>query len=81
MRPLPSRAAHDRSLPGDTVNLLQEHDIDCPCCGESITLLIDCSEPRQTYVEDCQVCCQPILVDVEVGDDGDVAISTRAENG
>ena len=62
------------------MNLLQEHDIGCPYCGETITLLIDCSEPEQNYVEDCHVCCQPIVLDVQVADEDSVSISARAEN-
>jgi hypothetical protein len=27
-------------------------------------MLIDCSAARQRYVEDCEVCCQPIEVRV-----------------
>ena len=62
------------------MNLLQEHPISCPYCGETITLLIDCSESAQNYVEDCQVCCQPIVLDVQVEDEDSVVISARAEN-
>jgi hypothetical protein len=27
-------------------------------------MLIDCSVSRQRYVEDCEVCCQPIEISV-----------------
>ena len=63
------------------MNLLQEHAIDCPYGGESITLLIDCSEPVQNYVEDCHVCCQPIVLDVQVDDEESIFVSASAENG
>lgn len=63
------------------MNLLQEHQIGCPYCGETITLLIDCSQEAQDYVEDCHVCCQPIVLDVRVLDEDSVFISARAENG
>lgn len=42
----------------------------CPCCGEMIELVIDTSVDIQEYVEDCEVCCCPILVNVTVTDDG-----------
>lgn len=48
---------------------LSEHAVDCPFCGESIDLLIDLSEGSTAYVEDCQVCCQPMQVSVQI--DGD----------
>lgn len=45
---------------------LQERSIDCPFCGESIDILIDLSAGGQSYVEDCQVCCQPMQVSFSV---------------
>lgn len=39
---------------------LEEREVDCPYCGERITVLLDLSVPAQRYVEDCQVCCRPI---------------------
>ncbi len=43
------------------MNLLQGHDATCPHCGETITLTLDLSV-QQTYIEDCPVCCRPMLV-------------------
>ncbi len=51
------------------MNLLQEHGVHCPCCGEPITVLIDTSVDSQTYTEDCQVCCRPIVFAVTVEGD------------
>ena len=42
--------------------LLTEQAIQCPFCGEPITILIDASAGDQDYIEDCQVCCRPIQV-------------------
>lgn len=36
--------------------------VSCPHCGESITLVLDLSVESQSYIEDCQVCCQPMRV-------------------
>jgi hypothetical protein len=47
---------------------LEETEIVCPFCGEEISILIDCSQDRQTYVEDCSVCCRPIQVAVSCED-------------
>lgn len=41
---------------------LPEISIDCPYCGESISILIDASCGSQEYYEDCSVCCSPILL-------------------
>ena len=43
--------------------------ITCPFCGEVMTIVIDLSAGGQSYVEDCQVCCQPMQVTFDVEDD------------
>ena len=42
--------------------MLEETASSCPYCGESITLLLDLSVNDQDYIEDCEVCCQPMRV-------------------
>ncbi len=54
--------------------------LQCPCCGEIIEVLVDCSVAEQAYVEDCNVCCRPIAMTVSVSHGGVVEISGRAEN-
>nr|WP_237444375.1 CPXCG motif-containing cysteine-rich protein [Sinobacterium norvegicum] len=44
---------------------LENHHGSCPYCGEKISLLIDCSQVPQSYIEDCQVCCKPIVISVQ----------------
>ena len=55
-------------------------DIACPYCGEVITLLLDASAGPQRYIEDCQVCCRPITVDLDVDDDGEMQVRVHAED-
>ena len=43
-----------------------EQAILCPYCNASFTVLIDPSIEHQSYIEDCQVCCQPINFSVSV---------------
>ena len=62
------------------MSVLGEHPISCPYCGEGITILIDQSLPDQEYVEDCQVCCRPIVLHVSVETNGAVAVSATSEN-
>jgi predicted RNA-binding Zn-ribbon protein involved in translation (DUF1610 family) len=39
----------------------------CPTCGESIVIPIDRSQgEEQRYVEDCPVCCNPNVIQVEL---------------
>lgn len=45
-------------------------NVECPYCGEVIMLRLDLSAGAQSYVEDCQVCCQPMQVCVSVEADG-----------
>lgn len=52
------------------MTLLDFQDIDCPYCGERITLALDASAGAQRYIEDCAVCCRPITVVLEVDDAG-----------
>lgn len=43
---------------------INESEINCPFCGESIEIVIDPSEDLQDYIEDCSVCCRPIRFQV-----------------
>jgi transcription elongation factor Elf1 len=45
-----------------------EHYFHCPYCGEEISMVLDLSVRRQTYVEDCEVCCNPIEISYSVED-------------
>ena len=49
-----------------------EYFFTCPYCWEQISIVLDLSVKGQTYVEDCEVCCQPIEIHYTV-DDGDIA--------
>lgn len=40
---------------------MYEHYFQCPYCWEEISMLLDPSQSTQ-YVEDCEVCCNPIEV-------------------
>ena len=62
------------------VNELSEATVGCPYCGEKISVLVDHSHDEQEYVEDCQVCFQPIIFNVFIDNAGDAAVSTRCEN-
>ena len=62
------------------MTFLLEADISCPYCGETITLLVDESAGEQSYIEDCQVCCCPIVFQVRVSADGSCVVEARHEN-
>lgn len=59
---------------------LRELAIECPYCGESITVVADASNAGQDYIEDCEVCCRPITLALSVSDSGEFSIEASDEN-
>lgn len=54
--------------------------IQCPYCWETLDVSVDPSVPEQEYVEDCQVCCRPIVIHVTFDEDLTPHVDARAEN-
>ncbi|MBG7631557.1 MAG: CPXCG motif-containing cysteine-rich protein [Bacteroidetes bacterium] len=44
---------------------MEEHFFQCPYCWDEISMLFDTSVTNQTYIEDCEVCCNPIEIHVQ----------------
>ena len=44
---------------------MYEHFFQCPYCWENISMLFDPSIGKQTYIEDCEICCNPIEISPE----------------
>ena len=42
----------------------------CPYCGERFETRVEVSAGAQEYIEDCEVCCRPMALSVEVEDNG-----------
>jgi len=53
--------------------------ISCPYCGEQIEVQVDISAGEQSYIEDCQVCCRPIEMFLQV-DGGDWRLEVRRDD-
>lgn len=52
----------------------------CPSCGEEIVVPVDATGGQsQEYVEDCPVCCCPVVLRLELGGDGLARMDARAE--
>jgi hypothetical protein len=51
-----------RGFQGQRYNmeLIVGTEISCPHCGEVFPIQIDTSQPVQSLIEDCTVCCRPI---------------------
>lgn len=45
-----------------------ENFLICPYCGQRISMLLEELYGAQTYIEDCEVCCNPIEIHYEVED-------------
>ena len=58
---------------------LNTAEVQCPYCWQVIEISIDCSIPEQSYVEDCQACCSPMLVNVVV-EGGTPIVTVSREN-
>ncbi|HET7371295.1 MAG TPA: CPXCG motif-containing cysteine-rich protein [Gammaproteobacteria bacterium] len=57
------------------MNPLEEKDVTCPYCGETFGVLLDLTAGDQRYIQDCEVCCQPIEFDVRVDVGNETAIA------
>jgi hypothetical protein len=68
--------------PGEAAAALGEFaELQCPYCGEVYGTHVDLTDLSRVYIEDCQVCCQPIEVTLEVSEAGELlrASTTRAD--
>ena len=54
----------------------------CPYCGEKIEIVVDpTAGEHQQYIEDCFVCCRPIMLTVETDfDSGELQIYAATED-
>ncbi|WP_439859499.1 CPXCG motif-containing cysteine-rich protein [Pseudomonas sp. MBLB4136] len=59
--------------------MLETQEYQCPYCGEVVEALLDLSAGDQQYIEDCPVCCRPIVFDLR-SDGVDWTLDVRGEN-
>ena len=57
---------------------MEEYFFQCPYCWEDISMLLDTSIRHQVYVEDCEVCCNPIELNVSYEDQELVGFSAQS---
>ncbi len=61
--------------------MLELHTVRCPYCGESFDTNVDASGGSQEYIEDCAICCQPIVFRLTTDSDGNfLSLEARREN-
>jgi hypothetical protein len=72
----------DRSLPtAYSGAMLAPHTVQCPYCGQRFDLLIDpTAGNEQSYIEDCQVCCSPVSIEVRIDEDNDVHVTVAGQD-
>lgn len=59
--------------------MLTTQQVTCPYCWESIEIVLDLSASEQQYVEDCFVCCRPIVIAYRTHDGVLEEVSAEAE--
>ena len=60
--------------------MIQFETITCPYCWEAIEIALDLSVESQQQVEDCSVCCRPIVIRYSAADGELTALDVVAEN-
>jgi hypothetical protein len=61
--------------------MLEECDITCPYCGEHFVTLVDTALDNQQYIEDCQICCNPIVFELRIDTmSGEPNLNVRRDN-
>lgn len=57
-----------------------ESEIQCPHCGEMISVPVDPSQGmQQEFIEDCSVCCRAIVFKMRFSADDDSAVEVVAD--
>lgn len=60
---------------------LQTVLLQCPNCWEKVQIVVDYEDAEQEVVEDCSVCCSPMIIAITAGDDDELHATARVENG
>lgn len=47
-------------------------ELQCPWCAEPYGSMLDLTDASRSYIEDCQICCRPIEVQLEVSERGEL---------
>lgn len=64
-----------------TMEALQTVLLQCPNCWEQVEIVVDYEDAEQEIVEDCSVCCSPMVIALTAGDDDELHAAARLENG
>ena len=59
--------------------MLETTDISCPHCGATFSALLEPEDAGSHYIQDCEICCQPIRFWIHADADGSVSAETEPE--
>jgi cysteine-rich CPXCG protein len=65
----------------ETTPLIQHEPVTCPYCWQTIEIALDLSVEEQRYVEDCSVCCRPIVIGYRSDGESLLELEVAAEAG
>ncbi len=75
-----ARAAGASSLSATLARVSDNFLVTCPYCGEEMEIFVE-PDVHGTFVQDCEVCCNPWLVRVEAGEDDERHVSVGRADG
>ena len=55
-----------------------EHYFDCPHCWEYQLKMIDPSVANLSFIDDCEVCCNPLEFTIEIHDNNLISFSVNS---
>ena len=59
---------------------MNHRECECPYCGEINTIIREESNVDYTVVQDCYICCNPILIEIIKQHNSDDIVIIRSEN-
>lgn len=63
------------------LNLEEDCFINCPYCMENISIRVDLTGGQNQFLTyDCEVCCQPISIQIEIDVNGSINLTTKKES-
>ena len=58
--------------------MADEYLVVCPYCGEQVEIYVE-PDVKGSFVQDCEVCCNPWLLQVDGEDEGRTVTATRSD--
>jgi len=63
--------------PGESKTMWEQY-FQCPYCWEEISMILDLSSGGVSYIEDCEVCCQPIEIEARLDEEENLYFDARS---